>query len=279
MSYQTITNAVQYGNYLFNSYPAFFHALLPIGTIFTAILGMRNSNHLKKQANLQREIEGNRYKIDLFEKRFNVYEKYKPSVLTKDIIPSINSDRDKNQLISDLKFAKEEASKCILVFNKKQNNRIMSLTTKIDCLNSDLKLLDDLKNRLGKIKLEKIDTDYDLESSIKNVDMLNSLLKNGEGSSKLNEYKDKKVLRLSNKIKGYELEIKKITSDIDMIKKNFKERYINMCDAFTDANTYMEESLSIPELAFEADKPGLVKRIILKLYEKIIFISLKNIHN
>ncbi|MCW2267238.1 hypothetical protein M2305_003257 [Gluconobacter cerinus] len=82
MNYQTITNLVQYGNHLFNTYPTFFHALLPVGTILTAILGMKNSHRIEKQAKRQIDIEISKYKLELFDKRFKVWTEFQSMVLT-----------------------------------------------------------------------------------------------------------------------------------------------------------------------------------------------------
>lgn len=82
MLYDEITNLVKFGNNLLHENPVFFHGLVAAGTIMTAALGIMNSSHLKKQANLQREIEGNRYKLDLFDKRFKIWTEFQSMVST-----------------------------------------------------------------------------------------------------------------------------------------------------------------------------------------------------
>ncbi|GBR17449.1 hypothetical protein [Gluconobacter frateurii] len=254
MPYEKVTDAIQYGNQLYNSYPKFFHALIPVATIVTAFAGIINTRHIKKQANLQREIEGNRYKIELFEKRFNVYENYKPSLMTGDIIPNISSEIKRDQFLRTLKVAVEESSKCLLVFQKKDNGVLKELIYKqkklykeIDAISYYYKDIAYTEAELSE-KLSRIERQKELISSMNEV--ITALGKTDQLDSNQNS-----ILNSLNVDKSIcEHKLKYYRKTISDIIENFPSKYLELCDAYHNANLYMEKNLSLPELAFEDDK-------------------------
>ena len=88
-----ITHIIDYINVLIKEYPLVFHIFAPLGTILAAILGMKNAAHIKTQANIQREIESNRFNIQLFEHRISSYNDFKNNIKGKNIcdIPNISA--------------------------------------------------------------------------------------------------------------------------------------------------------------------------------------------
>lgn len=75
--FEAISQAVQFTDNLIKTYPTVFHALVSIGTIGSLFIGYRNATHIKTQASIQREIEQNRYNLQLFEHRKDAYTKFK----------------------------------------------------------------------------------------------------------------------------------------------------------------------------------------------------------
>lgn len=121
MNFSFITSITNYINELMKNYPSVFHGLVPIGTILSAILGMMNTRHLKTQANIQREIENSRYKIDLFNHRNKAYQEFLETQFQSEF-RQVGERNLSSAIIYKINQSLEKTRQCRLVFGSKDKN-------------------------------------------------------------------------------------------------------------------------------------------------------------
>lgn len=89
---------------------------------------MKNSAHIKQQSNIQREIESNRFIIQLFEHRINSYNSFKYGIKARNIfkfekISIDNIDKIESFIVDDSDIIK----KALFSFNSNDNEPLSSL--------------------------------------------------------------------------------------------------------------------------------------------------------
>lgn len=123
-----ITHIIDYINVLIKEYPLVFHAFVPVGTILAAILGMKNAAHIKTQANIQREIESNRFNIQLFEHRIPAYNYFKENIEGKNLykMPRIFKS-DINDIDEAFKKDIDVIKRTLFAFSSDDNEPLVSM--------------------------------------------------------------------------------------------------------------------------------------------------------
>ncbi|MCP1237094.1 hypothetical protein NKW55_10825 [Gluconobacter kondonii] len=126
-----ITHIIDYINVLIKEYPLVFHVFAPLGTILAAILGMKNAAHIKTQANIQREIESNRFNIQLFEHRIQAYNYFKDNIKGKDIFKIFKiSSSNLNDIDEVLKKDIDVIKRTLFAFSSDDNEPLVSILNK-----------------------------------------------------------------------------------------------------------------------------------------------------
>lgn len=207
-----ITILIDYINTIIENYPMVFHALVPIGTVLTAILGIKNTNHIKTQANIQREIESNRFNIELFEHRLSAYNEFKNNIKGKDIYEYHYIEEMEIEPIFDIFMSDIDIIKrTIFCFNPELNSPLFSL----------LEESENISILINNIKLQRF--------AYKNI------------SQNLYRAKDK-YETLSNQADKIYVSIKENT------KYLYSTKYYNL---YSNSIQYMESKLEIPREAFK----------------------------
>ncbi|QQX92710.1 hypothetical protein IGS75_14405 (plasmid) [Gluconobacter sphaericus] len=145
-----ITHIIDYINVLIKEYPLVFHAFVSLGTIIAAVLGMKNAAHIKTQANIQREIESNRFNIQLFEHRINAYNNFKFEIKARSIFKLKNiSIGDIDKIESFIFYDSDIIKKALFSFNSDDNEPLLSLLKENNILSH---ATDDIKRWIFTIK-------------------------------------------------------------------------------------------------------------------------------
>ena len=218
-----ITYIIDYLNVLIKEYPLVFHAFVPVGTILTAILGMKNASHIKTQANIQREIESNRFNIELFEKRLMIYNELKEGVQGHEIYKSKDIERHLSRKLVIIENDINCLKKAIFVFNS-NDNAILKRTLSV-CSTVREAMIN--INSLHQAQIEvhaRINDLNDEEFDYENI-----------------EYKNNKRV-LETKIRGLQQEVNEKI-------KELKSRIYNI--TYLQSLKYMESKLLIPTEAFQ----------------------------
>mgnify|MGYP004708303351 CR=1 FL=1 len=227
--FEAISQAVQFTDNLIKTYPTVFHALVPIGTIATAVLGIKNTNHIKTQANIQREIESNRFNIELFENRVNIYRELKNNIKGNVLFKIEDIENIDNNIywsiISDNKYIKRS----LFVFNEDDNIPLNKCLIENEKIKMILVSIDSLQRRR-----EYIDSEIELINDGK-LPYLNP-------NSTLRSFLKEKM-----EIERYLNIHKEEISFLD---------YSYFCHK---AFEYMEDKLYVPKQAFQ-EKTSLMKR-------------------
>jgi len=217
-----ITHIIDYINVLIKEYPLVFHAFVPVGTILTAILGMKNASHIKTQANIQREIESNRFNIDLFEKRLMIYNEVKDGLKGQELykIDDIGKVLEKISITidNDVGYLK----KAILVFNSDDNAIIESALYICSMIKDSAIRANKIKILQRKAYFEKANLDYEMTTDNRDYRF--------------------KLYYLETKIRG-------LNEEFEEEIKHIKSRFYYL--TFLQLIKYMESKLLIPKEAFQ----------------------------
>lgn len=224
------------------------HILVPIGTLVSLYLGWKNSSHLRQQANLQREIEGNRYDLELFEKRFNVFNYYE----TLDKVRTINENENIGYRITELcgiaNYEEKSLERCIFLF--KEDDR--------KCIGNTKLCVRDIGNQYFEIAKKILDnTNYNRELdevnsdiSSRNVDITLHNIDLQTGVPELEKDEDQTLLLLEKR----KNELCQLILDNDEDIKCESQKLILPYKKYVLyrelAVRYMKEKLVVPEKAF-----------------------------
>ncbi|MBS0984335.1 hypothetical protein [Gluconobacter cerinus] len=213
-----------------NAYKNEIHALVPVATIASLYMNWTNSSHLRKQANLQRKIESNRYLLDLFNSSNTAYNEYIYNTAAN--IVDYNTDYDLNEGLKYLNIALTKVHQCTFIFNPKENSALYKCE----------KNLCDLINYLADIK--------SFEQEIHECERQSQVEFNEGNISKYLELRD--IISKS---------VEKITT----INHKFNEKGIEYIDNIHEATGEMKKRLFIPNINLFEEEPSLLKKYILKI--------------
>lgn len=189
---------------------------------------MLNTWSLNEQANIQREIQNNRYKLELFDKRFKVYSDFKSYVFSSRISLT-HSSEELRDILEKLKENILYTEKCSLMFAS--GKALESLSSFSD---DTKKLFEELSNATNvKLLIEK------KEKVLEDIISRNPIIVPGVNNSYVSIIEKKE-----EEVDNFSLEYtKKLFSTLSEFETYGEKR--KCCEKD------MEPLLSVPEQAFE----------------------------
>ncbi|MBS0984336.1 hypothetical protein [Gluconobacter cerinus] len=203
------------------------------GSALAVYKSILNTKHLRQQADIQRKIENNRYKLELFDKRFRVYTEFKDKVFSSTI--DINSSIEILEVTHrKLKYNISQIRKCLLLFQSHEESKI-----------------------LNEFSLET----ENFAMQIRNAINVKTIIENkNHVCEHLLKERDARI-KGSDEYQRYDKELKKNTKEVDVYKQQYlKYVYImlNKPHSYNDfrheCEMFMESKLSAPEQAFDDEK-------------------------
>ncbi|MCP1274982.1 hypothetical protein NKW43_15065 [Gluconobacter albidus] len=215
--------------------------LTVIGSTFAVVKSIMNTWHLNQQANIQREIENNRYGLELFEKRFKVYSDLKEN-LKREISEDISDVISVSNKIETIRDNRELFVKCSLVFNSNDNNPIKS---NIKASDKMLFLLTDLYSQYNNINaLEATISDIQ-----RNFEFSYNVMFSGI-PARTKEEKDIAEKELNDERNAIKSTIAKSRKECEITSTKLADyiKYYNI--RCYQCELYMQSELVVPEQAF-----------------------------
>lgn len=213
----------------FSTHHILITLLVAIGTFITAINGMRNSSHMRLQADIQRQIETNRYNLQLFNSRlqyFDEFKKYRQNIISSDE-PTYN-----RHIMEELISLTE---KCISLFEDVNDNNLNHL------YNTELSMKKDFFSK------------DETEAQYKN---LLELIR--EPFIRIPEYSSKSTYDRSIIISNIREQIESLEGKKQQLNTKLKASVNHYPEIYKAACAYMQSRLKVPQNAFQL-QPNFIK--------------------
>ncbi|MBS1039929.1 hypothetical protein JK203_03565 [Gluconobacter cerinus] len=189
---------------------------------------MLNTWSLNQQANIQREIEDNRYKLELFDKRFKVFTEFKQKIFSKNGYLNAATVYELEQVLDFLGKNISEIEKLQLIFGSsdKKISSFLESTKKFKQLvlltSAQIPLLANKKIELGDINDDPVDMNGTFAQFI---------------STDYKRMLERQINDISEELQNNKQQLMTVPFDYDL--------------ELTRLEKYLSEKLSVPEQAFE----------------------------